>query len=52
MSKLIPIFCAFTILAAIPVQAATTTIDATKVYQTIEGLGGTTAFYAGWITAQ
>jgi O-glycosyl hydrolase len=51
MSKLVPIFCWFTILAAIPVQAATTTIDATKVYQTIEGLGGATAFYAGWVTA-
>jgi glucuronoarabinoxylan endo-1,4-beta-xylanase len=51
MSKLIPIFCAFTLLAAIPVPAATTTIDATKLYQTIEGLGGATAFYAGWVTA-
>ena len=51
MSKLVLIFCWFTILAAIPVQAATTTIDATKAYQTIEGLGGATAFYAGWITA-
>ena len=27
------------------------TIDSTKLYQTIEGLGGATAFYAGWITA-
>jgi len=26
------------------------TIDTTKTYQTIEGLGGATAFYAGWIT--
>ena len=46
-----PIYCALMILAAIPVQAATITIDATKRYQTIEGLGGATAFYAGWITA-
>ncbi len=51
MRKLIPIFGALMILAAIPAQAATTTIDATKKYQTIEGLGGATAFYAGWITA-
>ena len=28
-----------------------TTIDTTKVYQTIEGLGAATAFYAGWIPA-
>jgi O-glycosyl hydrolase len=28
-----------------------TTIDTTKKYQTVEGLGGATAFYAGWITA-
>jgi glucuronoarabinoxylan endo-1,4-beta-xylanase len=26
------------------------TIDATKVYQTIEGLGGAIAFYNGWVT--
>jgi hypothetical protein len=29
----------------------TVTIDSSKTYQTIEGLGGATAFYAGWITA-
>ena len=29
----------------------TATVDSTKTYQTIEGLGGATAFYAGWITA-
>ncbi len=40
-----------TALAAIPLQAATVTIDATKTYQTIEGLGGATAFYEGWIPA-
>jgi len=27
------------------------TINLSKTYQTIEGLGGATAFYAGWITA-
>ena len=31
--------------------ASIATIDPTKTYQTIEGLGGATAFYAGWITA-
>jgi glucuronoarabinoxylan endo-1,4-beta-xylanase len=50
-TKMFPILCVVAILAAMPVQAATTTIDVTKVYQTIEGLGGATAFYAGWITA-
>ncbi len=34
-----------------PPGPPTTTIDTTKTYQTIEGLGGATAFYAGWITA-
>jgi O-glycosyl hydrolase len=29
----------------------TATVNSTKVYQTIEGLGGATAFYAGWIPA-
>ena len=29
----------------------TATIDPRKTFQTIEGLGGATAFYAGWITA-
>ncbi len=51
MSKLLPIVCWFAIQAAIPVRAATATIDVTKVYQTVEGLGGATAFYAGWVTA-
>ncbi len=32
-----------------PPPLATATIDPTRVYQTIEGLGGATAFYAGWI---
>ena len=44
----------FTVLAALaarPAGAATATIDSTKTYQTIEGLGGATAFYEGWIPA-
>ncbi|HKI70441.1 MAG TPA: hypothetical protein VKA67_12685, partial [Verrucomicrobiae bacterium] len=41
----------FVAFAAPPVQAATATIDATKTYQTIEGLGGAIAFYDGWVTA-
>ena len=43
----------FTVLAALaarPVQAATATVDPTKTYQTIEGIGGATAFYDGWVT--
>ena len=35
--------------AASPPSSAT--IDTTRKFQTIEGLGGATAFYAGWITA-
>src|SRR3974390_2411387 len=31
------------------VTAGTATVDTTKTYQTIEGLGGATAFYSGWI---
>jgi glucuronoarabinoxylan endo-1,4-beta-xylanase len=31
------------------VVTSAATIDTTKAYQTIEGLGGATAFYAGWI---
>jgi O-glycosyl hydrolase len=38
-------------LATTALQAATATIDPTKSYQTMEGFGGATAFYAGWITA-
>lgn len=45
------IIAALVALVAHPVQAATATIDTTKTYQTIEGLGGATAFYAGWIPA-
>src|SRR5271157_1355114 len=43
-------FAALVALVAHPVQAATATIDSTKTYQTIEGFGGATAFYAGWIS--
>jgi len=32
-------------------HAASATIDPSKTFQTIEGLGGATAFYAGWIPA-
>ena len=31
--------------------AATATINLTNTFQTIEGFGGATAFYAGWLTA-
>jgi O-glycosyl hydrolase len=51
MAKLIPVLCAFAIMAAIQIQGATTTIDAPKKDHPIDGLGGVTAFYAGWITA-
>ena len=30
-------------------QGATAALDVSKTYQTIEGWGGATAFYAGWI---
>jgi O-glycosyl hydrolase len=51
MMKSIAYLLVFAGLAARPVQAATATIDTTKTYQTIEGLGGATAFYDGWIPA-
>ncbi len=51
MFRFVSFFCVLTALAATPVRAATATIDVTKAYQTVEGLGGATAFYAGWITA-
>ncbi len=44
-------FLVLSLVVLPPAQAATTTIDPTKAYQTIEGLGGATAFYAGWIPA-
>ena len=37
-------------LAVLPAGAGSATIDPTKTHQTIEGLGGATAFYEGWIT--
>jgi O-glycosyl hydrolase len=41
----------FALAVSSATAASTATIDPTKKYQTIEGLGGATAFYAGWITA-
>lgn len=38
-------------LAVRPVGAATATIDPSKTYQTVEGLGGALCFYNGWVTA-
>ena len=32
-------------------RSGSATVDPTASYQTIEGLGGATAFYAGWLTA-
>jgi glucuronoarabinoxylan endo-1,4-beta-xylanase len=37
------------LFAAYSAKAATLSVDTTTRYQTIEGLGGATAFYAGWI---
>ena len=47
--KSVPFFMALVVLAARPVQAGTTTLDTTKTYQTIEGLGGAITFYDGWV---
>ena len=38
------------VLATMPVRAATTTINITTTYQTIEGLGGATCFWVGNLT--
>jgi O-glycosyl hydrolase len=51
MLKFVSIVISFVALAALSSRAATATIDTTKTYQTIEGLGGATAFYDGWVTA-
>jgi O-glycosyl hydrolase len=51
MSKAVSTIFLLTALAAMPGRAATATINSTILYQTIDGLGGATAFYAGWITA-
>jgi O-glycosyl hydrolase len=40
-----------TVFVVLPIRAATATIDTTKTYQTIEGLGGAIAFYDGWVPA-
>lgn len=45
---ILPLLAALTTPAA---RAGTTTINTALKYQTIEGFGGATAFYAGWITA-
>jgi hypothetical protein len=34
-----------------PPPPSTSTIDSTRTFQTIEGLGGAIAFYNGWVTA-
>lgn len=51
MFRAIPFVTLLVAVAIQPVQAATTTIDTTKTYQTIEGLGGAITFYDGWLTA-
>jgi glucuronoarabinoxylan endo-1,4-beta-xylanase len=50
MLKSVSIVILSVVIAALPVKAATVTIDTTKTYQTIEGLGGATAFYTSWIS--
>ena len=50
MPKTVLIFCMLASLAVIPVRAATTVINPSTTYQTIEGLGGATAFWVGNIT--
>ena len=49
--RLLPIIFMVSALSAISVQAGTATIDTSKTYQTIEGLGAATAFYDGSLTA-
>jgi glucuronoarabinoxylan endo-1,4-beta-xylanase len=34
-----------------PPPPSTTSVDSTKTFQTVEGLGGAIAFYNGWVTA-
>jgi O-glycosyl hydrolase len=51
MMKSAALFLVLSLVVLPPAQAATAMIDPTKTYQTIEGLGGATAFYAGWIPA-
>ncbi len=49
MLKAVSMSILMAVAIALPTEAATTMIDTTKTYQTIEGIGGATAFYAGWI---
>jgi glucuronoarabinoxylan endo-1,4-beta-xylanase len=49
MLKSISVLMVLAALGMRPVQAATATIDPTQTYQTIEGLGGATAFYESWL---
>ena len=51
MLKCVSTLCVLAVMAVFPVRAATTTVNPAILYQTIEGLGGATCFYAGWITA-
>ena len=41
----------YSAMGATPAITPTTTINPAKIYQTIEGFGGATAFYEGWIPA-
>lgn len=50
--KLVLIIVSLAYWPASGARAATTTINLTQTYQTIEGLGGATAFDNGWITLQ
>lgn len=51
MLKAFSIVLFVSVSGTLPLRAATTTIDTTKTYQSMEGLGGATAFYTSWITA-
>src|SRR5665213_862974 len=51
MLKYISIAMSLLAFAVNPAIAATATINTAITYQTIDGLGGATAFYAGWIPA-
>jgi glucuronoarabinoxylan endo-1,4-beta-xylanase len=51
MMKSAVFLLALSVVALQPAQAATATIDPTKTFQTIEGLGGAICFYNGWVTA-
>jgi glucuronoarabinoxylan endo-1,4-beta-xylanase len=49
--RFFPFVMVIVAFAARPVPAATTTVDPTTTYQTIEGLGGAITFYDGWVPA-